>query len=144
RAAINELLIQFTWISLLNALVLYPLLDFASGLNGDWMQMYDFSVPALSIAILIVHVGVLGLLVYAWRSPAARARIAALTGERPTAPRAGGSRQMSLSEATTAERTLHEAASRVASGWPTPVEASIQRGQEGSALILTWGDAGLR
>ena len=40
RAAINELLITFTWISLLNALVVYPLLDFVSGLEGDWTQMY--------------------------------------------------------------------------------------------------------
>src|SRR3954467_2147965 len=41
RAAINELLIQFVWISLLNALVLYPVLDFVAGMEGDWSQMYD-------------------------------------------------------------------------------------------------------
>ena len=144
RAAINELLIQFTWISLLNALVLYPLLDFASGINGDWMQMYDFSVPMLSALILVVHVAVLGLLAYAWRSPAIRARIAQLTAEAPPARRAGAGRQMPLSEATPTERTLHEAASRVSSGWPSPVEAAIQRGQAGSALILTWGDPNFR
>ncbi|MCA9879221.1 MAG: M50 family metallopeptidase [Thermomicrobiales bacterium] len=143
RAAINELLIQFTWISLLNALVLYPLLDFASGLNGDWMQMYDFSVPALSVAILVIHLSILGLLLFAWRSPKVRARIAQLTADTPAARRPG-SRQMALSEATATERTLHEAASRVASGWPTPIEAAIQRGPASSALILTWGDAGLR
>ena len=144
RAAINELLIQFTWISLLNALVLYPLLDFASGINGDWMQMYDFSVPMLSALILVVHVAVLGLLAYAWRSPAIRARIAQLTAEAPPARRAGAGRHMPLREATPTERTLHEAASRVSSGWPTPVEAAIQRGQAGSALILTWGDPNFR
>ena len=49
RAAINELLIQFTWISLLNALVVYPLLDIVSGLEGDWSQMYGGGVPALSL-----------------------------------------------------------------------------------------------
>ena len=144
RAAINELLIQFTWISLLNALVLYPLLDFASGINGDWMQMYDFSVPVLSAIILVVHVAVLGLLAYAWKNPGIRARIAKLTAEAPPARRAGGGRQMPLSEATATERTLHEAASRVSSGWPVPVEAALQRGQSGSALILTWGDPGFR
>jgi hypothetical protein len=144
RAAVNELLIQFTWISLLNALVVYPLLDFAGGINGDWMQMYDFSVPMLSALILAVHVAVLGLLFYAWKSPRIRARIAQLTGETAPARRAGTGRQMSLSEATATERTLHEAASRVASGWPSPVEAAIQRGQTGSALILTWGDPGFR
>lgn len=144
RAAINELLIQFTWISLLNALVLYPLLDFASGLNGDWTQMYDFSVPALSALILVVHLAVLGLLVFAWRSPAIRARLAKLTGETSSARRSGSGKQMPLSEATATERSLHEAASRVASGWSTPVEAAIQRGQAGSALILTWGDPNFR
>ena len=144
RAAVNELLIQFTWISLLNALVLYPLLDFASGINGDWMQMYDFSVPMLSALILVVHVAVLGLLAFAWKSPAIRARIATLTGESAPARRASSGRQMPLSEATATERTLHEAASRVASGWPSPVEAAIQRGPAGSSLILTWGDPSFR
>ncbi|MFT4038618.1 MAG: hypothetical protein QM692_10595 [Thermomicrobiales bacterium] len=146
RAAINELLIQFTWVSLLNALVLYPLLDFASGMNGDWMQMYDFSVPALSVAILVVHLGVLAILVYAWRSPGVRARIAKLTGERAPGPgrAANGRQQFTLNDASPAERTLHEAATRVASGWGSPVEAAIQRGATGSALVLTWGDAGLR
>jgi hypothetical protein len=144
RAAINELLIQFTWISLLNALVLYPLLDFASGINGDWTQMYDFSVPMLSALILVVHVAVLGLLAYVWRSPSIRARIAKLTGESSSARRAVNGRQMPLSEATATERALQEAASRVASGWPSPVEAAIQRGKAGSALILTWGDPNFR
>ena len=144
RAAVNELLIQFTWISLLNALILYPLLDFASGINGDWMQMYDFSVPMLSGLILIVHVAVLGLLAYAWRSPTMRARIAKLTGESSPARRVGGGRSKPLGDATVTERALHEAASRVSSGWPSPVEAAIQRGQAGSALILTWGDPNFR
>lgn len=144
RAAYNELLIQFTWISLLNALVLYPLLDFASGLNGDWMQMYDFSVPALSTLILVVHVVVLALLVYAWRSPGIRARLATLTGDTPGTGRVGKGRQMPPGEATAAERTLREAASRVADGWSSPVEAAIQRGQAGSALILTWGNPEFR
>src|SRR5918998_1061607 len=98
RAAINQLLIQFTWISLLNALVVYPLLDIASGLNGDWTQMYDpflnftsglngnstqmygGGVPALSLVILIIHITVLVALFWAWKSPAMNARVAQLTG----------------------------------------------------------------
>ena len=80
RAAINQLLIQFTWISLLNALVVYPLLDIVSGLNGDWTQMYGGGVPALSFVILIIHVTVLAALFWAWKSPAMQARLARLTG----------------------------------------------------------------
>lgn len=139
RAAINELLIQFTWISLLNALLVYPVLDFVTGLNGDWMQMYDFSVPALSVAILVIHLAVLGLLFWAWKSPKARARIATLTGQSPerrTPGVAGGG--------GAAERTLREVAERVASGWPEPVEAAMRRGRQGTALILTWGNPSLR
>ncbi len=89
RAAINELLIQFVWISLLNALVLYPVLDFVGGMNGDWVQMYDGGVPQLSLVILIIHLSVLALLFWAWRSPTARARIAQLTGGPGRTP-AGG------------------------------------------------------
>jgi hypothetical protein len=155
RAAINELLIQFTWISLLNALIVYPLLDLISGLNGDWAQMYDVFLQALggnraqfndptllmlSLAILIVHVTVLGVIFWAWKSPRARSRIAAMTGG-PIAPQRSAA---PAGEPTAAERTRREAASRVASGWPTPIEAAIQRGRGGSALVLTWGDGGLR
>lgn len=148
RAAYNELLIQFTWISLLNALVVYPLLDLISGLNGDWAQMYSFSVPALSVAILVVHVAVLGLLFWAWRSSTVRERIAALTGEAPPARRISTSgRQMPGSvpaNAMPVERTLREVAARVSSGWSQPVEAAIQRSAAATALSLTWGDPALR
>ena len=165
RAAINELLIQFTWISLLNALVLYPLLDFVSGMEGDWSQMYgplfdfvggmegdrsqmyDGGVPQLSLVILIIHLSVLALLFWAWRSPTVRARIAQLTGG------PAGSRRVAISsrpgtqqraDETATEGTLREAAARVASGWSTPVEASLQRGRAGTALLLSWREDGLR
>ena len=87
RAAINQLLIQFTWISLLNALVVYPLLDIVSGLNGDWTQMYGGGVPALSLVILIIHITVLAALFWAWKSPVMRARVAQLTGGSPRSGR---------------------------------------------------------
>jgi hypothetical protein len=147
RAAINELLIQFVWISLLNALVLYPVLDFVGGMNGDWVQMYDGGVPQLSLVILIIHLSVLTLLFWAWRSPTVRARIAHLTGG------PAGTRRVAISsrpggqqraDETAIERTLREAASRVASGWSTPVEASLQRGRAGTALLLSWREGALR
>ena len=147
RAAINQLLIQFTWISLLNALVVYPLLDIAAGLNGDWKQMYDGGVPALSLVILIIHITVLAALFWAWKSPAMRARVARLTGGLPRSGRISAmSRQPATAGAGPAavEQTLREAATRVASGWSSPVEAAIQRGRNGSALVLSWGNDTVR
>src|SRR5918998_1093722 len=41
-------------------------------------------------------------------------------------------------------QTLREAATRVASGWSSPVEAAIQRGRNGSALVLSWGTGAVR
>ena len=147
RAAINQLLIQFTWISLLNALVVYPLLDIVSGLNGDWTQMYGGGVPALSLVILIIHVTVLAALFWAWKSPQCMrvwrgSRAAPLRSGRISAT----SRSPATSEAgaTAVEQTLREAATRVASGWSSPVEAAIQRGRNGSALVLSWGTGAVR
>jgi hypothetical protein len=147
RPAYNELLVQFTWISLLNALIAYPLLDFVSGLNGDWKQMYSFSVPWLSAAILVIHVAVLGIMFWAWKSPAVRGRIAVLTGDATQLQRArvtSGQSAGAPRSATPVERTLREAAERVASGWSAPVEAAIQRGQSGTVLSLSWGEGPLR
>ena len=147
RAAINELLVQFTWISLLNALIVYPVLDLISGLNGDWTQMYSFSVQPLSLAILVIHILVLAALFWAWKSPALRARVAQLTGGAPGPYRRRTSRQAIGAPGTgasSAEESLRDAAARVASGWSTPVEAAVQRGHSGTALVLSWGDPALR
>lgn len=147
RAAINELLIQFTWISLLNALIVYPVLDFVSGLNGDWMQMYDFRVPAVSVTILVIHVAMLAGLFWAWKSPKVRARIAKLTDDTPPAKRISTATRAESAlpaGATPTERALHEAAGRVASGWPVPLDAALQRGSGGTALVLSWDEGGLQ
>lgn len=140
RAAINELLIQFTWISLLNALVLYPVLDLLSGLNGDWTQMYDGGAPALSAVILFVHVSVLALLFWAWRDSGMQARIAKLTGLPAGLSRGLTGPRRTQRADTPAEKTLREAANRVASGWPVSVEGSVRRGHAGAALVLSWRD----
>lgn len=147
RAAINELLFQFTIVSLLNALVLYPVLDIISGLNGDWTQMYNGGVPTLSAVILVIHVAVLGGLFWMWRNPGMQARIARLT-ELP----AGASRGIAAPRrgvpaapgSAHAERTLREAADRVASGWPTPIDGAIQPGNASTSLMLSWHDGGFR
>ena len=146
RAALNELLIQFVWISLLNALVVYPVLDLFSGLNGDWAQMYSGTVPLLNRAIFVVHVTILALLVWGWKSPAVRARIALLTEAPPAPRRIPTSRRPAIgtADATSTEQAMRDAATRVASGWPVPLEAATQEGANGIALLLSWTDGGLR
>ena len=147
RAAFNELLIQFVWISLLNALVVYPVLDLLSGLNGDWTQMYSGTVPLLNGAILAIHVAVLALLFWGWKSPAMQARVARLTGGSPAPRRIPTARRAEPGTGPTdtpTERALRDAATRVASGWPVPVEAATQQGRNGIALLLSWGDGALR
>ena len=52
RPAYNELLLQFSVISGINAFIVYPALDYASGLSGDWTQMYDGGVPWLTAVII--------------------------------------------------------------------------------------------
>ena len=146
RAAFNQLLFQFTLLSLLNALVVYPLLDLASGLNGDWSQMYRGGVPALSAAIGVVHVAILGLVAWAWRggNGRIRTRIAALTsvtdgttGSYRRIP-LGGQAAVPDRAATGVEGVLREAAGRVASGWPSRVEGAVQRRSNGTLLVLSW------
>ncbi len=148
RAAFNQLLIQFTWISLLNALVVYPVLDIVSGLNGDWTQMYSFSVPTLSLAILVIHLLVLAALFWGWKNPMMQEQVARLTGGSPGSRRTSAISRRSPSTSpagvTAAEETLRDAASRVGSGWALPVEAAIQRGRNGSALVLSWENGATR
>lgn len=166
RAAFNELLTQFVVVSLLNALVVYPLLDLSSGLNGDWRQMYFGGAPALSLAILVVHLGVLGALFWAWRSPAVKARLAALTGAASGArrlrlggregrgapsspPRIGSPNQgpggpNADVPASPIDAAFEEAAARVADGWTHPVSATLQPRPGGTALALEWRDGDLR
>lgn len=147
RAAINELLLQFAIISVANALIFYPILDFATGLEGDWSQMYNGGVPALSFAILVVHLSILGLGFWAWKNPGMRDRIAVLTGAPTgssrrlfggvegghTAPAAGN---------PTVEPIMQAAAARVASGWPVPVNGMLQRRPDATMLLLSWQAGG--
>jgi hypothetical protein len=94
------------------------------------------------LLILIIHITVLATLFWAWKSPAMRARVARLTGGSPGSGRiATTSRSPATPDvgSTAVEQTFREAATRVASGWSSPVEAAIQRGRNGSALVLSWG-----
>jgi hypothetical protein len=155
RAAINELLFQFAVISGVNALIFYPLLDFAVGMNGDWSQMYDGGVPTLSAAILAIHAGILISSYLAWKSPGFRGRLAKLTAmpagtermlfgglrSKQTAagrPHTRSSQPAAFEPASPAEARFRAAADRVAAGWPTPVQGQIHRSEEGVQLALVW------
>ncbi len=172
RAAFNELLVQFAIVSGINALVVYPLLDFGTGLGGDWSQIYGDAPRPLALTIGAVHLALLGGAWWAWRSPPVRTRFAALTGA-PAGIRLGGlaspgrpggqGRQGSgrptgmrpstavggPPPATPLEATLREAATRVAGGWPVPVRIAVQRrppngtgGGDVAAVALNWAGRG--
>ncbi len=148
RAPLNELLIQFAFLSGVNAFIFYPLLDFASGLDGDWNQMYRGDVPALSAAILVIHLGILGLGWWLWKDSRMAARFASLTSQpRGTERRllgglrAGQTRRPAaqIVQMTPAERLLNDAGQRVSSGWPEPVQVNVEtNAQAGSILTLAW------
>ena len=147
RAAFNGLLLHFRLPSLINALVVYPLLDLVSGLNGDWTQMYRGGVPALSAAIFAAHAGILGFGFWAWRSGAVQGRIAALTGAHPGRSRGRLASYRAGSGPGGAHRdadaVLREAAGRVASGWPRPLDGVLERRPEGLRLTLSWRSGGV-
>jgi hypothetical protein len=79
RASINELLLQFAFLSGINAFIVYPLLDVASGMNGDWRQMYDSGVPWLTAVIVAVQALVLLAGYWLVTNPTMVSRAATLT-----------------------------------------------------------------
>lgn len=142
RAPYNELLLQFAFISGINAFIFYPILDVVSNFNGDWRQMYDGGVPTLSIAIGVIHIGIIGGGFLLSRNPRVKARTAILTDVPPGFERGmlGGTQpsKLDVSTLSPAERTLREAAERVSGGWDTKVETGVQRFNGGSAVTLAW------
>jgi Zn-dependent protease len=152
RPAFNELLLQFSVISGLNALIVYPALDYASGLSGDWTQMYDGGVPWLTAIIVATQFGMIGLGVWISRNPAMRARLAEKTGVRRAEDRGlltwnATARQSPAGKADAnrlneVENRFGEAAARVVSGWKAPVNGKLMRVSDGSTLTLQWDSRG--
>lgn len=142
RAAINELLIQFAIVSGANAFIVYPLLDLASNLNGDWRQMYSSGVPWMTAIIVAVQAGVIAAGFWLYSSDWAKARLAKLTDVPAGMERGflGGVRPgtIDIKALSAEEKVLREASERVASGWPAKVETGLQRFDTGTALTLAW------
>ncbi len=144
RSSVNELLLQFAFLSGINAFVVYPLLDLASGLNGDWKQMYASGVPWLTGVIIAVQVGALAFGYWLATDRRPKALMAARTAvphgfERGTF---GGIQPGKVDPITLTpvERTLQDATDRVASGWPQPVRQTMQRFDGGTAIVLEWSN----
>jgi len=146
RAPINELILQFVFISGINAFIVYPLLDVASGLNGDWRQMYESGVPWLTGLLVAMQGAVIFAGYWLMTSDPMKARIASLTAIPPGFERGllGGIRPGKVDRATLSpsEQALNDASDRVASGWPEPVRTDVQRFNGGTALVLQWSVAG--
>lgn len=142
RAAFNELLLGFVFISGLNAFIVYPLLDLTSGMNGDWRQMYGGGVPWLTALIVIVQVAVLGGGYWLFTNPGMKAKFARLTDVPPGFERGmfGGIRPAAIRTMNmdTGEIHMRDAVNRVSSGWHTRVDSQIQRFEGGSAVLLQW------
>jgi hypothetical protein len=155
RAAFNELLYQFVLVSLLNALLLYPLLDLSSGMNGDWAQMYRGGLPWFTALVIAVQAAILFGMWWAWRNPDIQRRIAELTGRPaviPVSSRRGVARTMAaappvartaaagpaVQPRSEAERLFQEAGDRVIAGWPSPVDGGIHPTPDGAVLALQW------
>ena len=144
RPAFNELLIQFATLSIINAAVFYPVLDVISGLGGDWSQIYRGGVPVVSGMIFLFHLALLMGGFWAFRNPAAQARVGTLTGAPAGTERrfmGGLERRERPFEAPSPEATgAHEAARRAASGWPSPVQVAVQGGLPATrfAVGIVW------
>lgn len=142
RAAVNELLIGFVFISGANAFIVYPVLDLASGMNGDWRQMYDSGVPWLTGLIVITQIAILAAGYWIFTNPGMKAKFARLTDVPPGFERGmmGGMQPAKIKTMNmdTTEIHIRDSVNRVASGWHTRVDSQIQRFEGGSALLLQW------
>jgi hypothetical protein len=147
----NELLIQFAFISGINALVLYPVFDLALDIDGDWSQIYHSGVPWLIALIVALQVGFVGAGYGGWRSPSIRLRLAELTGfgslplplsRNRGRPAAGVTDQDS--QLRRAEQIAAGAAARVSSGWTSPAVARIDCSSNASVVSLQWESSDIR
>ncbi len=79
RRPLAALLLVTGGIVLATSLVFYPLLDVATGLQGDWTQLYGSGRPE-AVALGVVHGALLGAAVVLWRSRWLRWRVSERIG----------------------------------------------------------------
>jgi hypothetical protein len=155
RAAYNELLITFAVLQGANALIFYPLLDFATDMNGDWRQMYSGDAGSWRWVVLAVHVGILAGAYLLSKQPRFRKRLGELTGMPPGVERGlmGGFSVANRGEKsqpratpkpakrlTLVEERLVSAAERVSSGWPGSVHHRLRSTPSASEVLMIWSD----
>jgi hypothetical protein len=154
RAPWNELLLQFVFISGINAFVFYPAMDLLLNISGDWSQMYRSGIPWLTAIIVISQVAFIAAGWWGMKNPGMQNRIAKLTGlpEGSTMRMAfggGGEQAVQKVERIDAaklsgdEKVVGGAIGRVAAGWPHKTDNRIDRGQGSSVSSMIWqsGDA---
>ncbi|MFW6075588.1 MAG: hypothetical protein ACOC9Y_08325 [Chloroflexota bacterium] len=135
RPTVNYLLFVFAVIQGANALIFYPLLDFAGGIVGDWSTIYSSDTLVPSALIGVAHIGILGGSALIWKSDAFQAEYRKRTGQR--VPRRGAPRQRSNLAVT-----LAESSSRAIAGWPHEIEQVVDAQAGGLQMILRWESDG--
>jgi hypothetical protein len=147
RPPYNELLLQFVFISGINALIFYPLMDLVLDISGDWSQMYRSGVPWLTAIIVIVQVAFIAAGWWGMHNEGMRNRIAVLTGLPEGSSlrmSLGGERQAArpnrtdLANLTGNDKIVASAVSRVAAGWSPRANLRVDRGQGSSVSSMMW------
>jgi fumarate reductase subunit D len=135
RHAVNYLLFIFAAFELFNALVFYPLFDFAGGVAGDFSSMYSRDTPVFSLIVGAVHVAILIGAVMFWRSPTFRAGYEERTGRRRTRTVTGAERWQ-LAD------IMAEAATDATQGWKHEVQVSGDAQAGGTQMVMRWQSRG--
>lgn len=153
RAPWNELLLQFVFISGINALLFYPAMDLALGISGDWSQMYRSGVPWLTAIIVSTQVLFVAVGWWGMHNESVRNRIAKLTGLPAGASMrmafgsgenrsAGRPTRLDPAKLTGSEKTMASAVTRVADGWPVRTATRLDYGQGSAVSSLIWQSNG--
>lgn len=136
RPAINYLLLVFAGVDIVTTLVIYPLLDFAGHLEGDWSRIYSSQTPLLSGVTGGIHAALLVAGVIAWRSDWGRALYARRTGL-PV----GSLRRVTRVQAVGELRSVAE---RLSVGWQHPLRVAPDAKRETAGVTLQWISGGYR
>jgi hypothetical protein len=167
RPAVNDLLITFAMLQAVNALIFYPLLDFAADMEGDWKQMYSNDAGNWRWGVLAVHASILGGAFLLSRTDWFNRRLNQLTAMPPgvnrgmmgggvfAAPKPAQNSKRTPAAApaaakqavtqptrrlTLVEERLVEAGKRVASGWNGSVLNQLRSTPSASEMLMVWSD----